>query len=315
MQHSEPADRRRLRWIFWSTLVGYSGPLVTYALVAAQRPVPFDGIYNVCFLAIPLGYSYAVLRHRVVDVGFVLNRALAYTLITTIVVAAFIMTESFAEDAALGNTESLLLKIAVPLAFGLSLNALHKRVEAGIDAIFFRKRRQAQDALEAFAHEADHFVNRHALTQRTVEELVRWAGVRGAALYQRSDEALRRRAAAGDDADFPAAIDPDDPVTVALRAGGKHVDLEQRRGALGDDGYAFPFIVHGRLEGALVVRPRDGGEAFTGEEIALLDHIAKRVAAGLAGLRLAEYTRFVESLAANGTSEPIRSQAEDVLRM
>jgi hypothetical protein len=305
MRGASPAHRRRLRWIFWSTLVGYAGPLVTYAYVAAQRPIPFDGVYNVAFLAIPAGYSYAVLRHRVIDVGFVLNRALAYTLLTSVVVGAFTLTETIASDAALGNTESTLLKLAVPLAIGLSFNVLHKRLERAIDALFFRRRREAATALTAFAHEAEHIETRAGLAARATEELVRWGGVRGAALYQRDGDVFSRTALAGR-FDGAATLERDDPALVALRTHRRHVEW--------GDGYAFPLFSGGRLEGAIVVLPRDDGEAFTPDELALFDTVAKHVAAGLAGLRLAEYARFIEALADGTTSEPLRSQAAALIR-
>jgi hypothetical protein len=304
MHGASPTHRRRLRWIFWSTVLGYAGPLVTYAFVAAQRPIPLDGAYNVAFLAIPIGYSYAVLRHRVIDVGFVLNRALAYTLLPSVVVGAFTLTETIAAGAALGNTESTLLKLAVPLAIGLSFNALHKRLERAIDALFFRRRREAETALTAFAHEAAHFETRGALAERTVEEVVRWGGVLGAAIYQRDGETYARTAYAGR-VDGTAELGRDDPALVALRTTRRPADL--------DRGYAFGLFSSGRLDGALVVLPRESGEAFTPDEIALFDSVAKQVAAGLAGLRLAEYARFVEALATGDTAEPIRSRAAAIV--
>ncbi len=231
MHGASPEHRRRLRWIFWSTLVGYAGPLATYALVAAGEPVPFDGVYNVAFLAIPLGYSYAVLRHRVIDVGFVLNRAIAYTVLTAVVLGAFALTETLAANAALGTTESDLLKEAVPLAFGLSFNAMHKRVERAIEAIFFREHRKAEAALTAFADEAEHFEVAQTLVERTVDEVVRWGRVRGAAMYQRADEGFLCSASAGS----PGAgvhVGSDDPALVAMRTAMRYVDLESRGSAL-----------------------------------------------------------------------------------
>ena len=311
MHGASPEHRRRLRWIFWSTLVGYAGPLATYAFVAAQRPVPFDGAYNVAFLAIPLGYSYAVLRHRVIDVGFVLDRALAYTLLTTVVVAAFTLTESFAADAALGNTESALLKIAVPLVVGLSFNALHKRVERALEAIFFRRRRRAHAALMALAQQADHFESRTALADRTVSEIVRWGAVRGAAIYERIDDSFACTARAGN-AGVAEAIDPDDPALVEMRTTREHAGIDTTGSAL-NAGYAFPLFSGGRLDGTLVVEPPAGGEAFTPDEIALFANLASRVAAGLAGLQLREYERVIESL--TGTLRPAENAATDLPRL
>jgi hypothetical protein len=86
-------QRGRLRWVFWATVVGFSGPLVSFASISLRMPLPLGGILNLSFLAIPFGYTYAVLRHRVVDVGFVLNRALSLTILTTAIVVFFGIAE------------------------------------------------------------------------------------------------------------------------------------------------------------------------------------------------------------------------------
>ena len=104
---SERSEQRgRLRWVFWATIVGFSGPLLSFAYISLGKQLPLNGVLNLTFLAIPVGYTYAVLRHRVIDVGFVLNRALSLTILTTAIVVFFGFLEAILAHLAVGNAQS-----------------------------------------------------------------------------------------------------------------------------------------------------------------------------------------------------------------
>ena len=68
--------KQRVRWVFWSTLVGFTGVIVWTIWPSLQIAV-------LTSIAIPIGYAYAILRHRVIDVSFVVNRAIVFTVVTT----------------------------------------------------------------------------------------------------------------------------------------------------------------------------------------------------------------------------------------
>ncbi len=83
-------DKQRVAWIWSSVAVGFSGPLITLVIVLAHVPlVDWMQYLGLTLLAIPIGLGYAILRHRVVDVGFVLNRALVFGTVSGLVLLAF----------------------------------------------------------------------------------------------------------------------------------------------------------------------------------------------------------------------------------
>ncbi|MDQ2663834.1 MAG: hypothetical protein M3Y18_07365, partial [Candidatus Eremiobacteraeota bacterium] len=74
-----PTDRPRRRWIFLLLGVGLGGPLVDVFVQAVFGLNPWvDELSLVPLGLLPLGLAYVILRHRVIDVGFVINRALVF---------------------------------------------------------------------------------------------------------------------------------------------------------------------------------------------------------------------------------------------
>ena len=84
------ADAKRVQWVAWTLAAGFSGPLVGITLLLSKVPVgPWFEWMGATLLAVPFGLGYAIVRHRVVDIGFVVNRALVFGGVSAVVVVAF----------------------------------------------------------------------------------------------------------------------------------------------------------------------------------------------------------------------------------
>jgi len=81
-------DRPRLRWVMVGMLFGEAGILI-YEIatsipgVAVALPIPAINILSSLQIAVPVTVAYAVIKHRVFDVRFVIGRAVVYGLLTT----------------------------------------------------------------------------------------------------------------------------------------------------------------------------------------------------------------------------------------
>ncbi len=182
------AERGRLRWVFWATVVGFSGPLVSFAFISAGRPLPFGGIVNLSFLAVPLGYTYAVLRHRVIDVGFVLNRALSLTILTSGLVILFIIIESLLERFAIGNAESTFVQVAVSLGLGMLFNKVHGWLERRLERLLFRRRYALEESLRRLVERIDACSDEDALIADVVTSLRATLALRGCTFHRAADD-------------------------------------------------------------------------------------------------------------------------------
>lgn len=307
-RHADARQRQRLRWLLWGSVVFVLGlvfndvPLPLSFLVAVLLS---NGLSTLGALAL----LYAVLRHRVVDISVVLNRALVYAATTSLVLGLFALLESLIERTTLGHDAGLLLELTVPLALGAALSTVHRRIEAVVERFFFRHQYRAEAALRRFAQECAFVTQPENLFDLTVEQIVRHGGAPRVALYERTAETYVRIRQQGEPA-LPAQVAVDDLAFVGLRARNAELDLDETQSRLGRDGYAFPLMVRGTLLGALVVGQRPG-EHYAADERELLFHVAHEVGASLFALRARESQAFVRAVA-QGILKPEDARAQAI---
>lgn len=283
-------QRQRVRWVFWSTIVGFSG-VVTWLIVPSFRAAVLTSVI------ITIGYAYAILRHRVIDVGFVINRAIVFTIVTSAVFAIFALVSTFVEKMTLPADESVGVQSIVALALAFFFDFGYKRVENLIDRMFFRERHDAEIALVRFTDEARYIRSSSALLERASSVLRDSLRTAAVGVYREQGGAFRNAAENGAPS-FPRTIDRDDPVITRLSATLKDVDLGDVGGSLGSDGYAFALATQSRLTGALIIRGRDDAEAYDPEERALVRALAREVASALQAIEASDHLDFIEQVAA-----------------
>jgi hypothetical protein len=254
---------------------------------------------------------YAVLRHRVVDVTVVLNRALVYAATTSLVLGLFALLESLIEHTALGHGTSLLLELAVPLALGAGLSTVHRRIEAMVERFIFRHQYRMEAALRRFAEDCAFITQPQKLFELGVEQIARHTGAPFVALYERGTEGYACRRQRGERA-LPETVAADDLAFVALRARNAALDLHDSPSALGTDGYAFPLMLRGNLLGALVVGERPG-ERYAADERALLFHVAHEIGAALFALRAQESEALAQESKTQAQAAEARARASEAL--
>jgi hypothetical protein len=291
--NAQPDWKPRLRWMFWSAVIIVLGILLSNAPLLGY---PFSNLVEILAYFIGFcGLLYSVLRHRVVDMSFVVNRAIVYSATLTVVIGLFILLESFLEKLALSEKESLVLELAVPLIIGFSLEAIRKRLEKFSERVLFRQKFRNENALRAFARQCSYIENPDHLLEQTLRELRTHTNSPAAAFYWQEQDAYRRIAANGTAA-YPGMAGIDDRAFVALRSERTETDLENLCSDLGDDGLLLPMTVRGDLLGAIALSNRPG-EHFPPDERELLAHLVHEVGSALHALHARENARFVSAVA------------------
>lgn len=313
--HARAEQRLRMRWILYSTggvLVAFIVQSIGFVESNPAFQVTMINIGIFIFILAVIGYTYAVLRQRLVEVRVVLNRTLVYGVITAIVVGVFAAINSVVEHATLGKGAGLLLELIVPLALGIVLGTLRKYVDTYINRWLFRRQYRAEQALNDFARTCGYIEQPERLLDLTVRQVFDHSRARGVALYERDAQGYVRVRQQGD-MGSPARVEVDDLVFVKLRAGDHEADLHEVASALGTDGYVFSMAVRGKLIGALVCGPRPA-EQYTADERALLFHVAQQVGAALHALRSREHENFVDSVARGALdAESARERARKLM--
>lgn len=230
------------------------------------------GAIAVVVLITPVVLTYVALSRRLFDIGFVLNRAAVFAIISSIVVGVFVLVEWAASEWLVNasHSTSAIIGAAVALALGLSMRYIHTYVDAFVDRVFFRKRHEDAAALRNFAHEAAFITDRSILLERSVQE------VRD---HTNADDATILLF----DGSVPYSVpyDENDPAIVAMRAWHKPVDLHAQPNSALQGELAFPMVSRGQLVGVLVCGPKRGGESYAPDESEALRTLAHGVGTAL----------------------------------
>jgi hypothetical protein len=281
------ADAKRLQWVGWTLAAGFSGTLAAVAMLALR--VPFGPVYEwtgLTLLAVPFGLGYAIVRHRVVDIGFVVNRALVFGGVSAIVVIAFGVLEWVLSNVfvRVSHITSTSLELALALALGFSLRTIHGKVDRVVDDLFFRDRHTAERALRTFAREVAYVTDPHVAVERAHAELLAHTGAASVSVYVADGtQAIRVDPAEGA---APDAVAVDDPALVRMRADRAPCDLTGLPTAFAGE-WAFPMCVRDAITGTVVLGPKSNGEAYAPDEIATIETVALALGNALDALQTA----------------------------
>jgi MFS family permease len=291
------ADRKRVQWVAWSLCVGFSGSLVAVALLVMG--VPDGRAYEwvgLTFLAIPFGLGYAIVRHRVVDVGFVVNRALVFAIVSAIVLLAFGALEWLLGNVLVkvSHITSASLELGLALVLGFSLRSIHLKIDAFVDDLFFRDRHRAEHALRTFAREVGYITEPREAIDRTRQELLAFSGSSSVAIYVVAGGRAIRVDASG-----AAPIGIDDPALVRMRATRDVVTLADVRSVLAGE-RAFPMTVRDAVVGTIVLGPKANGEAYAPDERATIAAVVIALGNALDALQTAALRTEVARVLQNG---------------
>jgi hypothetical protein len=206
-------DRQRIRWV----VVGFGLNLVAqFVFVFLSVYVPSEPIWlahmlQLSSVIVPLTVAYAVIKHRVIDVSFVVSRTLVYGVLTTLLVAVFSIIDWFFTDYLRLARLGTIAEVGAVVAFGLWFNGLHKRVDSLIDATFFRQRHRAEVQLARNAAALPFASSSQNVAHALINEPVRALGLASAALFRRgTDGAYVREVAEGWSPGDIARLDDDD---------------------------------------------------------------------------------------------------------
>jgi len=221
--HSPAVDRAKIRWVVLGLVLGKSGDIIiesTAALPAITIPwsIPVINAITSLNIAVPIAVAYAVIRHRVFDVRFIVGRAVVYGVLTSTVVV-FVAFIDFVLGKVLSQTHIAgFAEAAAAIVLGLSLNSLHKRIEGAVERIFFRRRRRAELRLARVGAGLIHAESAASLSRAIVDEPAHAFELASAAIFRRDESgSFIRDAAIGWDASA-ISIPADLPAILALSA-------------------------------------------------------------------------------------------------
>jgi hypothetical protein len=241
-------------------------------------------------------FGYAALRHRVVSIGFAVNRAVVYGAASVGMLLSFGLLEwavhHFLES--IGREKSVWLDAAIALGVFLIFHRLRHWGEQLIERLFFHASHAKEAALRRFVREAPFITRPDALLTAFTGALDRFTDGAGHALYRRSANGDYGRVAATLEA-APERVDADEPLAVALRARQQASHVSDAHSGLPGE-LALPSIHHGELDGFVLLGLKPNGDSYRPDEKDVLGFAAHQVGLDFRALRMELLEREVTEL-------------------
>ena len=155
-RRSGPLERQQLKWVAYSVALVGTTALVVETIISNLVPVyylPGTFLLSIVILAVPVTIGVAMLRYRLYDIDVVINRTLVYGALTVtliLVYAGCVVSLQYVFRALSGGSSQLTI-VASTLAIAALFNPLRRRVQAGIDRLFYRQKYDAAKTLEAYS--------------------------------------------------------------------------------------------------------------------------------------------------------------------
>ena len=231
-------------------------------------------------LVLPAAVAYAALRHRLLDVGFVLNRTAVIGITSALLVPVFGVLESLVERylSEAGHVEGLFAELGIVVVLVSLFRIVHAKVDVWVDAFVFRERHADEVALNDFTRAAAFYTKRAAVVNEALELIKARARVKDAGLYLDAGGAYTAEGTTR--AQALPDLDVDDAVAVALRADARPLDVSNFKTSLAGE-RAYPLTLAGKLQGFLVVGPRVNEEQMPPDIDAAVERVAEAVGKSL----------------------------------
>jgi len=164
-----PWQRQQTKWVVFGFVVGlgatlvYSGVAQVLGVSATSGPIyqasPLAKVVDdlalvPLFLPVLVGLALALLRYRLWDVDSLINRALVYALLTSLLAALYsglILGLEHLAGLVTGQEDQPVVIVLSTLAIAALFLPLRRRLQALIDRRFYRKKYNADQTLAAFS--------------------------------------------------------------------------------------------------------------------------------------------------------------------
>jgi hypothetical protein len=247
-----------------------------------------------------VGLAYAVLRYRVFNFGFAVNRAVLFTIISTLLLIVFAIVE-FTVDKLLhfhGRQANIIIDAMVALGVILSFHRIQHWVSHKVDHTFFKHWHDASRRLRHFINTAVHINDTTTLLDRFVTAVDLFAGGTGTAVYSRAaDGHFVLRHTSLDSA--PPQVDANAPLLLELQHAQGVLDTVNAGPAYGA-ALAIPMSVRGIINGMVLVGARRDRQQYRPDQLEQLGEAARHLGLDLEGLRVDELEAEGRQLAQRG---------------
>ncbi len=173
-----PLERQQLKWLARGTVLA----VAPFTLLSAipymadiAMPDALTKIAGICMVFLPLTFSWAIVRYRMMDVDLIFKRGVTYTLATAALVGVYFSLLAVAAALAQARLRSFGVwgLFAAIIVAALLFEPLKRSIQMRVDRLFDRQSYDYRATLIAFGRGLSSFTNLDALLHAIVDRLPR----------------------------------------------------------------------------------------------------------------------------------------------
>ena len=171
-----PLQRQQLKWLTRGTLLTVLPFTAFYVIPFLSDATPPNTLTRIAVLSLillPLTFSWAIVRYRLMDVDLIFKRGVTYTLATAALVGLYFGIIAIAAEFIHTKLPSLRSwgLIAAVIVTGLLFDPLKRMIQARVDRVFDQKRFDYRETLVEFGRSLNAQTDLGTLVQSIVERL------------------------------------------------------------------------------------------------------------------------------------------------
>ncbi len=290
--------RNRLRYLVLVILAIFCGTLTNLWWGSYPGDVAFN-------IIAALLITYAILRHRLLDITIVLRKGLLYSIPTLLIVGSYYLVTFLALTFFHSTTviEVFLISLVVAVITAFIVVPLRDRTQNWIDRLFFREKYNASLMLQRMSQNAAYFLDLHKLAEMILDEVTLTLHIKRAAFFVRSQESrdFVLMAHRGQELSAAVTLESDNPVVKMLEQfdhalSKMDLDVQPQFRSLwrselklyddiGTD-LLIPVKVKGDLVGIFTAGPKLSGDSYSEDDQLTLTTLANQTAVAIENARL-----------------------------
>ena len=190
----QPLQRQQLKWLTRGTLMTVA-PFTAFYVIPFlfdwNTPSTLTKIAVLSLILLPLTFSWAIVRYRLMDVDLIFKRGVTYTLATAAIVGLYFGIIALLAEIVHTRLPSLRAwgLVAAIILTGLLFDPLKRAIQARVDRVFDQKRFDYRETLIEFGKELNAQTDLRALVESIVERLPQTLLVTRVAVFLADDGA------------------------------------------------------------------------------------------------------------------------------
>jgi PAS domain S-box-containing protein len=196
-----PLLRQQLKWVTRGTLLAVVPFTVFYAipyLLHLNPPQLLTNLAGLSLIFLPLTFSWAIVRYRLMDTDLIFKRGVAYTLATALILGGYFGIIAIIAELVHQRLPETMREWALVVAILITaavFDPLKRRIQGWVDRAFDRHRYDYRRALVEFERGLGSETDQQALLTSIVEQLPRTLLVARVAIFIAQDTGGLRLAA------------------------------------------------------------------------------------------------------------------------